>query len=127
MDETSSNQRTTLSNQELIALATSGALDEIANSPGSIKHHIIRTGLLDDNGKVWRPHFFVIYQTGRFGPQNGFKLCLVHNEFEPEKYDFRSLELEIEQGTTEFIELGTSSTSFGHGGESSAVDESEAT
>lgn len=97
---------TTLSTPALAELATSGALNEIANSPGSIKHHIMRDGQIED-GRVSRPLFFAVYQTGRYGPQNGFKLCLVHQHFEPDGYDFTSLEQEIGTGTAEYVVLGT--------------------
>ena len=97
---------TTLSTHALAELATSGALNEIANSPGSIKHHIQRDGQVED-GRVSRPLFFAVYQTGRYGPQNGVKLCLVHQHFEPDSYDFSGLEREIASGTVEYVVLGT--------------------
>lgn len=97
---------TALSTPALADLATSGALDEIANSSGSIQHHIQRAGQVK-HGRVGRPLFFAIYQTGRYGPQNGFKLCLVHERFEPDGYDFSGLEEEMASGTAEYVVLGT--------------------
>ena len=97
---------TVLSTQDLIALATSAALDEIPNSEGSIKRHIVQRGLVV-GGKVERPLLFVAYRTGRYGPQNGFRLVLVHRLFEPEGYNFAALEAEISHGTVEFVTLGT--------------------
>jgi hypothetical protein len=60
-------------------LANSGALDEISNIPGSVRHHIFHHSIRDKkSGKTQKPLLFAIYQTGRYGPQNGYRLCLVH-------------------------------------------------
>jgi hypothetical protein len=98
----------------LAEIATSGALDEISNAPGQIRLQIKREGLVKD-GITHKAVFFLIYQTTRYGPQNGFRLCLVHEGFrvgdlEKEDGDMEALskaEEKIEQGAMEFIRLGT--------------------
>lgn len=65
----------------LTELALSGAFDEISNSPDPVRHHISSHGFVR-SGVIRKAMFFVIYQTGRYGPQNGFRLCLVHEGFE---------------------------------------------
>lgn len=65
--------------------------------------------------------FFVIYQTGRHGPQNGFRLCLVHEGFEigkekesEEKRDaIDDAEMSLAQGAMEIIQLGVSRRTLG--------------
>ena len=60
-------------------LANSGALDEISNGRDSVRHYIFHHSIRDKKtGKTQKPLLFVIYQTGRHGPQNGYRLCLVH-------------------------------------------------
>ena len=103
----------------LLQLATSGALDEISNMHNAVRRHIQSRGLVK-NGRTRRALFFAIYQTGRYGPQNGFRLCLVNEGFEivdahvaigewsPEKIedDVTAAEEPIAQGTMEFMVLG---------------------
>lgn len=98
----------------LVELATSGALDEISNAPDSIRSYIRNQGLVQ-NGVTRKSLFFVIYQTGRYGPQNGFRLCLVHEGFGVGQEDKTFVELEysldeaeepIAQGAMEFVRLG---------------------
>ncbi|KAK4223550.1 hypothetical protein QBC38DRAFT_372940, partial [Podospora fimiseda] len=69
--------------QVLREIATADtALDEISNFPGSIRHYIFCRGRPDAvTGRLRRGLLFFIYQTGRHGPQNGFRLCLVHRGF----------------------------------------------
>lgn len=63
-------------------LATSGVLDEISNHPGAVRNFIFHHGVCDKKtGKLQKSLFFAIYQTGRHGPQNGYRLCLVHKGF----------------------------------------------
>ncbi|OBT77699.1 hypothetical protein VF21_03744 [Pseudogymnoascus sp. 05NY08] len=97
----------------LTELALSSALDEISNSPGSVRHHISSHGLVR-SGVIRKAMFFVIYQTGRYGPQNGFRLCLVHEGFEirdenksgEQKDAIDDAEMPVVQGATEIIRLG---------------------
>ncbi|KAK0729663.1 hypothetical protein B0H67DRAFT_638255 [Lasiosphaeris hirsuta] len=63
-------------------IANGGALNEISNSPGAVRRFIFHNGLRDEaTGKLGRPLIFSIYQTGRYGPQNGFRLVFVHQGF----------------------------------------------
>ena len=88
-------------------LANSGALDQISNFPGSVRRYIKGTAAGAPRGDklTWKSIFFVIYQTGRYGPQNGFRLCPVHEDFDTES-DMGEAENEIEQDVREFIVLG---------------------
>ena len=63
-------------------IANTGALDEISNFSGAVRHHIYHHGLRDrvDN-TMGKSMLFFIYQTTRHGPQNGFRLCLVHRGY----------------------------------------------
>lgn len=101
----------------LLQLATSSALNEISNASGAIRNYVLGEGLVKD-GRTRRTLFFAIYQTGRFGPQNGFRLCLVHEGFELSQTPaggesdggqdgFAEAGADIAQGTMEFIVLGT--------------------
>ena len=96
-----------LSASTLEELATSGAIDQIANSPGSIRRYIQGRAVQgkDASTLTWKSIFFVIYQTGRYGPQNGYRLCLVHEGFDIES-DLTEAEKKIEQSTQEFIVIG---------------------
>jgi hypothetical protein len=98
----------------LVEIATSGALDEISNAPGSVRQYIRSQGLIQD-GVTHKGLFFAIYQTGRHGPQNGFRLCIVHEGFEVGEEDkntrgrgdaVRKAEEPIMQGAIEFVRLG---------------------
>jgi hypothetical protein len=97
-------------------LAIAGPLDEISNLTGAVRHHIFYHGRRDAaTGKTRIPMLFFIYQTTRHGPQNGFRLCLVHQEFhiaseskvdgDPED-DIDRLEKAIPQGHMEMVILG---------------------
>ncbi|KAK3323839.1 hypothetical protein B0T19DRAFT_214441 [Cercophora scortea] len=97
-------------------LAHSGAFDEICNAPGSVRHHIYWHGKRDrETNKLFHAMLFFIYQTGRHGPQNGYRLCLVHEGFhipsptkeegEPED-EIDRLEKEIPQDHREVVILG---------------------
>ncbi|OBT65385.1 hypothetical protein VE03_06079 [Pseudogymnoascus sp. 23342-1-I1] len=97
----------------LTELALSGSLDEISNSPGSVCHHIRNHGVVL-GGVTRKAVFFVIYQTGRYGPQNGFRLCLVHEGFEigdgdksgEQRDAVDDAEMPVAQGAMEIIRLG---------------------
>lgn len=94
----------------LRVLANSGALDEIPNGyDGSGIESRIRTaghtgGLVKD-GVTRKSVLFVIYQTGRHGPQNGFRLALVLEGVRVEEARER-LNGVIEQGAEEFVTVG---------------------
>lgn len=103
----------TASSAYLTELALSGALDEISNGPGSVRHHIRNHGVV--RSRITRKAMlFVIYQTGRYGPQNGFRLCLVHegfdvrvgDEFGGQRDAVDDAEMPVAQGATEIIRLG---------------------
>lgn len=74
-----------LRNDLLLSIANSGALDEISNYDGAVRHYIYHHGRLPrrdyTDSAVRKPLLFFIYQTGRQGPQNGFRLCLVQQGF----------------------------------------------
>lgn len=92
-------------------MISSGVLDEISNYPGAVRHHIY---WFSDRNKadntLRRSMMFFIYQTTRYGPQNGFRLCLVHTGFRIDSAiksedgledDIDRLEKEIPQGHME--------------------------
>jgi hypothetical protein len=103
----------TASSAYLVELANSGALDEISNNPGSVRHYISNHGIVQ-SGVTRKALFFVIYQTGRYGPQNGFRLCLVHEGFEigkkkeseEQRDSVDDAEVQVGQGAMEIIRLG---------------------
>lgn len=87
-------------------LVCSGALDEIPNAVlddgfDSIKSFVRGEGMVKD-GKTCKAVLFVVYQTGRHGPQNGFRLALVQ---EGVKLDDATEQLRraVEQETAEFV------------------------
>lgn len=101
-------------------IATSGTLDEISNHSGAVRHHIYWHGNRNEADNTLRkPMLFFIYQTARQGPQNGFRLCLVHRGFQitsptqPEndvEDNIDRLEKEIPQGHMEVVFLGPKPT-----------------
>lgn len=94
----------------LRVLANSGALDEYSNGyDGSGIESRIRMagsqgGLVKD-GVTRKSVLFVIYQTGRHGPQNGFRLALVLEGVRVEEARERLIGV-IEQGAEEFVTVG---------------------
>jgi len=101
-------------------IALAGPLDEICNHPGSVRHYIFSRGDRDrKTNKLQNELFFFVYQTGRYGPQNGFRLVLVHRgyriasatkeggELEMEEDEIDALEREIPQGHAEVVVLGS--------------------
>ena len=63
-------------------LANSGALDEISNGydGDGIERRILTAGSqggLVKDGVTRKAVLFIVYQTGRHGPQNGFRVALV--------------------------------------------------
>ena len=97
-------------------IATASALDEVSNIPGAVRHHIYWRGKRDKADNTLRKSMlFFIYQTTHHGPQNGFRLCLVHAGFyigSPtkaeggEEDDIDRLEKAIPQGHSEVVFLG---------------------
>ncbi|KAL0929741.1 uncharacterized protein CTRU02_215384 [Colletotrichum truncatum] len=96
--------------------ASSGAFSEVPNGMDSVRHHIFWFGMRDkETGKTQKSIMFAIYQSGKHGPQNGYRLCLVHQGFyiasaervegEPED-DIDRLEKDIPLGHQEMVILG---------------------
>ena len=101
--------------------ANACALDEISNAPGAVRHHIYWHGSCDRADNTLRkPMLFFNYQTTRHGPQNGFRLCIIHAGYcitSPTKAeddegedDIDRLEKPIPQGHKEIVFLGEKST-----------------
>ncbi|VUC29452.1 unnamed protein product [Clonostachys rosea] len=97
-------------------LATSAALDEITNIPGGIRHYIFHRGVRDKvTGKTAKSLLFAIYQTQRYSPKTGYRVCLIHEgyyiasdtkkEGEPED-EIDYLEKDIPRDSKEFVILG---------------------
>jgi hypothetical protein len=97
-------------------IAVAGSLDEISNFPGAVRHHIFQHGNRDKAANTLRQSMlFFIYQTGRHGPQNGFRLCLIHRGFHiasgakvegEAKDDIDRLEKNIPNGHMEVVVVG---------------------
>ena len=71
-----------MNSTSLKLLANSGALDEISNAQdgSAIERRILTAGNqggLVKDGVTRKSVLFIIYQTGRQGPQNGFRVALV--------------------------------------------------
>jgi len=84
-------------------LAWSGALDEISNAEEGmgIELAVKRVGVVRE-GKIQRAVLFVVYQTRRYGPQNGLRLALVKEGVRVE--DAReNLKGFVEHGLEEFV------------------------
>ncbi|KAK0511830.1 hypothetical protein JMJ35_005680 [Cladonia borealis] len=98
-------------------IAEASALDEISNFSGAVRHHIYWFGNRNKTDNTLRmPMLFFIYQTARHGPQNGFRLCLVHEGFHiasatksegDGEDDIDRVEQEIPQGHMEVVILGS--------------------
>lgn len=70
---------------EIVSFVQILALDEISNlEDGDQIERAVRRGGLIRDGITCKAQFFIIYQTGRFGPQNGFRLALVLEGVTPE-------------------------------------------
>ncbi len=116
MDSHIISESSPLSPAMLQQIANSGHLDEISNAFGSVRRHIFWHGDRDKTtSKLRQSMLFFIYQTSRHGPQNGFRLCLVHPGYHiasdtkaedvgEDEVDY--LEKEIPQGYMEFVTLG---------------------
>ena len=99
-------------------IADAGALDEISNAPGAVRHHVYWRGSRNPLDNTLRhTMMFFIYQTTRYGPQNGFRLCIIYAGYRitsPTKAeddegedDIDRLEKPIPQGHQEVVFLGT--------------------
>jgi hypothetical protein len=104
---------TPLSTSYLVELANSHVFDEISNDEDAVNLYILREGKVLD-GTTRKTLSFVIYQTGKLDPQNGFRLCLVHRGFKigEEKSGEVNVALDkacepITQSTTKFVRLRT--------------------
>ena len=91
-------------------LANSGALDEISNldDGDGIERRIMTPGSqggLVKDGVLRKSVLFVVYQTGRHGPQNGFRVALVLEGARVQKAVER-LRVEVEQDAEEFVTVG---------------------
>ncbi len=62
--------------KELAHSETLAEISHIDNGAG-IETAVLRAGTVKD-GRTSKGVLFVIYQTGRFGPQDGFRVALVH-------------------------------------------------
>lgn len=87
-------------------LVCSGASDEIPNAIfddgyDSIKIYVRGEGMVKD-GKTRKAILFVVHQSGRHGPQNGFRLALVQEGVKPEDAT-EQLRGAVEQETAEFV------------------------
>lgn len=105
-------------------IATDGAFDEIPNHPDSVRSYIYNSRYRDkETSKLWRGLLFVVYQRGRYGPQNGFRLVFVHDGYfiagksrelrggdggdrEQEEDEIALVERDIPQGHVEVVILG---------------------
>lgn len=84
-------------------LACSGALDEISNAEDGAGIGLAARGAGVVRGeKTQRAVFFVVYQAGRHGPQNGFRLALVKEGVRVEDA-MKKLKGVVEQGAEEFV------------------------
>ncbi|KAK7959238.1 uncharacterized protein PG986_004092 [Apiospora aurea] len=98
-------------------LANSSVFAEISNGPNGVRHHIFHFANRDkQTGKTQRSIGIAIYQTRRHGPQNGYRLCLVHEGYyiaSPEKKEgepedeIDRLERPIPQGHEEMVIIGS--------------------
>ncbi|KAK8078811.1 hypothetical protein PG994_002618 [Apiospora phragmitis] len=108
---------TALPTPMLRELANSSAFDEISNYPNGVRHHIFNHANRNrETGKTQRSIVFAIYQTERHGPQNGYRLCLVHQGYyiaSPEKKEAEpddeidKLERPIPKGHEEMVIIGS--------------------
>lgn len=98
-------------------IAEAGPLDEISNAAGAVRHHLFWHGRRDRvTNRLHSPVLFFVYQTGRHGPQNGFRMVLVRRGYRVEsptkpdgdgaEDDIDRLEKDIPQGHMEVVILG---------------------
>ena len=110
-------------------IATAGSLDEISNIRDAVRSHIFWHGKRDEvTGKLRTSMIFCVYQTAKYGPQNGFRLVLVHRGFYIESQakieggpedDIDRLEAFIPEGHMEVVVLGAAD---GQAADGQAID-----
>jgi hypothetical protein len=94
-------------------------LDEISNYPGAVRKYIFANAMCNDKkkelGTAGQSIVFCIYQQGKYGPQNGYRFCVVHKGYYVGSADKREgeteddidkLEKDIPQGHEEMVVLG---------------------
>ena len=91
-------------------LAHSGALDEIANGQDgfAIENRIRESGSRGGHvrdGVTGKSVLFIVYETGRHGPQNGFRVALVLEGVRVREAR-ETLNRRVEQGAEEFVVVG---------------------
>ncbi len=95
----------------LTLLATSGALDEISNADdgSAIERRLLMAGSTGGHvkdGATRKAVLFVIYETGRHGPQSGYRLALVLGGAKVEEARKR-LKGRVEERVREFVVVGS--------------------
>jgi len=93
--------------------------DEISNYPGAVRQYLYNQTMPNKKsraiGKAEQDIAFAIYQHGRYGPQNGYRFCVLHKGYfigaEEKKEgeaedDIDKLEKDIPQGHEEMVVLG---------------------
>ena len=89
-------------------LACAGVLDEISNIEDgeAIGRYVRNAGAIGGGKRTQKPVFFVVYQTGRHGPQNGFRFALV-KEGVTEESAVQQLKADVPQDAAEFVIVKT--------------------
>lgn len=92
--------------------------DEISNYPGAVRNYIFNNAIRNYKGKTQgfaeSSFVFFVYQTGRHGPQNGYRLVVVHKAYHAVREkkegdaegEIDKLEKNISQGHDEMVVLG---------------------
>ncbi|KAI4256366.1 MAG: hypothetical protein LQ352_002131 [Teloschistes flavicans] len=85
-------------------LAVAGILDEISNAEDgeAIGRYITNAGAVGGGKVTKKAVLFVVYQTGRDGPQNGFRVALV-KEGVPVESAIQQLKGEVVQNAAEYV------------------------
>ena len=92
-------------------LAHSGALDEISNGQDgfAIENRIRESGShgghVRDDGVTGSAVLFIVYETGRHGPQNGFRVALVLEGVRVREAR-ATLKRRVEEGAEELVVVG---------------------
>lgn len=85
-------------------LAVAGILDEISNAEDgeAIGRYVTNAGAVGGGKVTKKAVLFVVYQTGRDGPQNGFRVALV-KEGVPVESAIQQLKGEVVQNAAEYV------------------------